>query len=91
MHKNDAEAVAVVAAAPDTTRKVHPTLLDAAFQLLGIVMGLHVEACVPTHMEQFVLTDAKKGVPSTGKLKVLPPFLSPPSTQAMIIKIACIT
>jgi NADPH:quinone reductase-like Zn-dependent oxidoreductase len=60
-----------VSAPPDALRRVHPTVLDACFQLLGIAMGLHVEACVPTSLELLALSDdGVKGLPANEPLRM---------------------
>eukprot|EP01128_Nolandella_sp_AFSM9_P010365 TRINITY_DN7144_c0_g1_i1.p1 TRINITY_DN7144_c0_g1~~TRINITY_DN7144_c0_g1_i1.p1 ORF type:complete len:3457 (+),score=854.03 TRINITY_DN7144_c0_g1_i1:70-10371(+) len=67
--KNNDEFVAVISPASDSLRIIHPTVLDACFQLLGIAMGLHSEACVPTKLDSFILADPAVGVPADQRIK----------------------
>ena len=61
--------IATVAALPTQKRlprslplPIHPTLLDATFQLLGIAMGLHTDPCVPRRVGAVILSDVTKEI-----------------------------
>ena len=51
--RDDDVAIANLAPPVDLDWTVHPTILDACFQLCGIAFGLHIGPCVPTSLAAF--------------------------------------
>lgn len=55
VHGGDGHYVAEVAPAVSMAA-LHPTFVDACFQLLGVAMGLHTSPCVPSKLGTFVVS-----------------------------------
>lgn len=65
--KGDAEIAATIQPPPDALRRAHPTVIDACFQAVFLLLGFHAEPSLPTRLASLTVP---RSLPATAALFV---------------------